>query len=559
MIAICDIDEFLLKATELSARMENEERVFLTYRAVFEGQNAQIRQQKAILKIINKHGKSAQTLLKSLGEKYVIGTLKSLLERKVFQSELEAKLAFPDLFKTSLAQDVQHNASEADAARSEVEALEDVASLMGDADDVSEIANEIPSVPHPASRSIPLLPRYPLRSSTAVSVQPLTNGIEIPSLYPVYIPFKTQHLVLNKTQQLLEECCYDFSTQWMPELLKQRRWDCPEAIELNKWTHSVVNRLDKLPQSCSSAFADDSRSSVASCLISINKLRHSAVHRLPTTAKGISEMIHSAIRFARVLRDSAREQQLTKLDYELQGKFRALALNKNYLETKLERELQEIARQRRELDNKEKEAVVMISREDEDHQSLIASLLSNSVQQIFDGHEDKAPEATEAERSSDHEMEVEEGQGYASISDEDGQVELDPPTKEKPITDRGTGSEEREPNLVHQSFIQAGPSASPPAASSLCHEICNQEDHKLKNSPKLHLENETPCTLDSQADLILAIEPMGNTPTTTHGIAMAEAEVGDSKSSPSDYSIPQKVYGRVQAHRSIYSRPTNTF
>lgn len=115
-------------------RMEKEQRVFLAYRAAFEGSNALIRQQKAIQRLVSKHRESAKTLLQSLGEKQVIETLKTLLERKVFQSELEAKLAFPELFAISPSQNVQHIASEADAARSEAEALDDVLSLGGDGD-----------------------------------------------------------------------------------------------------------------------------------------------------------------------------------------------------------------------------------------------------------------------------------------------------------------------------------------------------------------------------------------------------------------------------------------
>ncbi len=127
--------------------MEDEHRIFLAYRAIFEGNSAQIRQPKVIMKVVVHHRASTQTLLKSLGEKHIVDTLKSLLERKVFQSELEAKLAFPDLFTTSFAQDVQHNASEADAAKSEAEALEDVALLEDDKDDAIEtVADEVPPV-----------------------------------------------------------------------------------------------------------------------------------------------------------------------------------------------------------------------------------------------------------------------------------------------------------------------------------------------------------------------------------------------------------------------------
>lgn len=137
--------------------MEREQRIFLAYRAVFEGNNAQIRQAKAIKKLVSTHRQSARTLLQSLGEKQVIDTLKALLERKVFQSELEAKLAFPNLFTISPSQSVQHIASEADAARSEAEALDDVASLNEDEDDAQDEVNaEAPTTLNTPGRSAPV-------------------------------------------------------------------------------------------------------------------------------------------------------------------------------------------------------------------------------------------------------------------------------------------------------------------------------------------------------------------------------------------------------------------
>ena len=111
--------------------MEDQKRVYLTYRAIFNGSNAQIRQPKAITKVVSQHRKSTpcQNLLKGLGEKQVVDSLKDLLGREIFASELKAKLEFPDLYEASEAQDAQHNASEADAAKTEAEVLENIASL----------------------------------------------------------------------------------------------------------------------------------------------------------------------------------------------------------------------------------------------------------------------------------------------------------------------------------------------------------------------------------------------------------------------------------------------
>ena len=123
--------------------MENQKKVFLAYRAIFDGSNAQIRQAKAITKVVSQHPLPKKSLLKSLGEKQIISTLKELLERKVFQSELKAKLAFPDLYTTSSAQQAQHNASEAHAAKSESEVLDEIASFDHNQDDeAGEIDDE---------------------------------------------------------------------------------------------------------------------------------------------------------------------------------------------------------------------------------------------------------------------------------------------------------------------------------------------------------------------------------------------------------------------------------
>ena len=263
--------------------MENEQRIFLAYRAIFEGNNAQIRQPKAIMKVVVHHRASTQTLLKSLGEKHIVDTLKSLLDRKVFQSELEPKMAFPDLFTTSLAQDVQHNASEADAAKSEAEALEDVAFLEDDKDDAIEtVTDEVPPVL--SCRSAYLITGHGLTTHTANAARPGSNGIQIPSLYPLYVPYKVQHVVLTRTQSLLEECCYDFTAQWLPELLEQRRGDCPESIELNKWTYIVVKRLNKLPYHRSQAFRQRQCDIVS---------QHTHIHQQAAALRCVSSSYHS--------------------------------------------------------------------------------------------------------------------------------------------------------------------------------------------------------------------------------------------------------------------------
>ena len=119
-------------AAFLHTEIDVQQRVFLAYRPVLEGQNALIRRQKVIQKIVSQHQHSTRSLLQSVGQKTVVETLKRLLESRVFESDLQAKLVFPHLFKTSSAQQQQHYEHEADAAKSEAEALQEVESEEGD-------------------------------------------------------------------------------------------------------------------------------------------------------------------------------------------------------------------------------------------------------------------------------------------------------------------------------------------------------------------------------------------------------------------------------------------
>ena len=57
-----------------------------------------------------------------------------MLNGRIFQSELKAKIEFPELFRTIPSRDVQRAETQNDAVRSEAEALEDLLS----ADDTEE-------------------------------------------------------------------------------------------------------------------------------------------------------------------------------------------------------------------------------------------------------------------------------------------------------------------------------------------------------------------------------------------------------------------------------------
>lgn len=118
-------------------------------------------------------------------------------------------------------------------------------------------------------------------------------------------------------------------------------------------------------------------------LASVHVLRHSAVHRLHTSTKGINQMILSATIFTYTLRDADRQSQLAKLYAEMEGKITVQELNKNFLEEKLASELDEVRESREALDRREQEAIYNLLREDNENKSLVGSMLEESVRGIF--------------------------------------------------------------------------------------------------------------------------------------------------------------------------------
>lgn len=68
----------------------------------------------------------------------------------------------------------------------------------------------------------------------------------IPTLHPVRLPYKAQHVVLFEVQMLLEECFYDFARKWLPALLEKQKCDCAIAIELTEWSHLIRKQAGKV-------------------------------------------------------------------------------------------------------------------------------------------------------------------------------------------------------------------------------------------------------------------------------------------------------------------------
>lgn len=71
--------------------------------------------------------------------------------------------------------------------------------------------------------------------------------VKAPRLH-VYVPIRTQTLILTRIQAILEHACFSFAQEAMPDILEEMQWSCPEAGELNAWAFYFKKRWDTLQQ-----------------------------------------------------------------------------------------------------------------------------------------------------------------------------------------------------------------------------------------------------------------------------------------------------------------------
>lgn len=194
--------------------------------------------------------------------------------------------------------------------------------------------------------------------------------LSFPRLHPVYLPFKIQHKILVLVQNLLEECCLDFGNTWVPDLMEARKWHEAESIELTQWTKRFSGHAKSLPPS---AMKPISGKSTTKILFGTSILRHSAVHRLPTSAAGILNMLSAAITFAEALNDPKRAERVVEIKTQLEASVKEIVQHQNLLERKLTDQLEDIARRRTELDELERSSIEQMLATDKSQRTEVGS------------------------------------------------------------------------------------------------------------------------------------------------------------------------------------------
>ena len=193
----------------------DERSVYLALNNIFRGADAQLRKPKKIRELILKcrHHINVRNLIEAHNIENVCNVAKNLLEQQIFESTLKAKIRFPEVFEVSPAQSAERSVSEQEAARSEADAIQNFAESSArpaptvhddglEKNAIQEFCGRIEATP----RVTLTLPVAFERSATSLGKRKQQNASSsTPSLYPVYLPYQTQHKLLTNAQVALEK------------------------------------------------------------------------------------------------------------------------------------------------------------------------------------------------------------------------------------------------------------------------------------------------------------------------------------------------------------------
>jgi hypothetical protein len=114
-------------------------------------------------------------------------------------------------------------------------------------------------------------------------------------------------------------------------------------------------------------------------LVSTDQIRHSAVHRLHISAKGIACMLTSAVTLTKMLRDTDATGKLEAMAGKLAASIEEAEWDTTILENKLAKTLTVLADRRAELDRLEEEAIENMLKEDKENKTAIGLALGDCI------------------------------------------------------------------------------------------------------------------------------------------------------------------------------------
>ncbi|KAI1027169.1 hypothetical protein LB504_008018 [Fusarium proliferatum] len=336
----------------------NERVIYQATKDIFNDQNAKMRDRGAVRALINSNSRTGTEMLRVVnkhGFDAVSQTVLKLLSDKVYESTLIARQRFPDLVEASTSQAADETQVKTEVATTGQAALKSVDQVHSEGSKDFRNSHETTAV-------------------DAASDRTAGKTASRPVSFQVHLPFATQHLLMEKLQKTLELACYQYGVKELQSTIQERDWDCPEAVELNRWTEILGHKGNLKREGINKPLPE--------LLQSIAKIRHTAVHRVRTDSTGLQGFLADAEDLARALGDDLRTEAISKLRFHTQSVIAALAQKKSSIQRQLDEAQKEVARRRAELDQEEQENLRRMKREDERYCALAGEKLQRALNLI---------------------------------------------------------------------------------------------------------------------------------------------------------------------------------
>ncbi|KAL2880621.1 hypothetical protein SGCOL_003995 [Colletotrichum sp. CLE4] len=369
----------------MASTMEQE--VYLTMQPVFSNQHAQIRRPRAIKHRIHVcRCPEINALMSQYTRPAVISTCQQLLEKRIFKSRWKAEQQFPRLSQgattvitsekpeinwkekiRALTDEMQADEiarQQSAVAGTEPEEGENMISAEShDSLAIGETGDAVDSITTASSSTVV---GEPTAAATATAEQPPEKTTKLPRLRTAFLSYEAQHALMTRTQELLEDACFEFAKQEHPEILESGQWDSSECVELQKWVRIFNNELFSqfegekvpLPHTGWHTFFE-----------SIRHIRHKAVHRQVLCAADVKAHLTDAESLARLLRQDVCQVKLGLLKEEMEMALAISERKRGVLVDAYQAKFDEIEARRKDLDELERRMREELVREHKKMQS----------------------------------------------------------------------------------------------------------------------------------------------------------------------------------------------
>ncbi|KAI3571042.1 hypothetical protein IWW34DRAFT_772650 [Fusarium oxysporum f. sp. albedinis] len=158
----------------------------------------------------------------------------------------------------------------------------------------------------------------------------------------IYLPLSSQHKSMILLQEVLEGACFAYGKKRLAILLREREWDCVEAVALRTW----MDQLASIQHIFGAVPGKDLFESVAS-------IQDVATSRTPINSSRMKKLLNDAVRLTEILEVKDYSDIVKRVRLGIEMAIEGLSREEHEAEEQQSKKLKRIAEERLELDRRE--------------------------------------------------------------------------------------------------------------------------------------------------------------------------------------------------------------